>query len=147
MFKKCCKKILIFNLFDTQEFASMKLEESAKEANTTNSTSTKEKIVQIEEPLHRQLDGITPIQQVLEVVNSLYRISDEAADNNTVLVTSLGQDQDVFFVPNEEFICKKITNKLVQQIQVTENTVSSIGFRSNSHKLKDYQLNSFFDQM
>ena len=44
---------------------------------TTSTTTAKEKVVKIEEPLHKDLDGITPIQQVLQVINSLYRISDE----------------------------------------------------------------------
>ena len=52
-----------------------------EEATTTTppptTTTTKEKVVKIEEPLHKHLDGITPIQQVLQVINSLYRISDE----------------------------------------------------------------------
>ena len=47
----------------------------------------KEKVVKIEEPLHRHLEGVTPIQQVLEVINSLHRISDEV--DNTVSFDSM----------------------------------------------------------
>ena len=50
----------------------MKLEEASSKP-----SEAKEKVVKIEEPLHRHLDGVTPIQQVLDVINSLHRISEE----------------------------------------------------------------------
>ena len=43
---------------------------------------TKEKVVTIEEPLHRHLDGITPIQQVLDVIKSLHRITEETSETD-----------------------------------------------------------------
>ncbi|XP_066922502.1 E3 ubiquitin-protein ligase HECTD1-like [Clytia hemisphaerica] len=90
-----------------KEFTSMKMEEAANKPK-----EVKEKVVKIEEPLHRHLEGVTPIQQVLEVINSLHRISDEVDDT-----VSFDDEKEVFYVPNDEFLCKKITNKLVQQIQ------------------------------
>lgn len=40
----------------------------------------KEKVVQIEEPVHSSLDEISPIQQVLDVLKALYRLSEESFD-------------------------------------------------------------------
>lgn len=40
----------------------------------------KEKVVQIEEPVHSSLDEISPIQQVLDVLKALYRLSEEIFD-------------------------------------------------------------------
>ena len=54
------------------------MEEAA--TSPTKPSDVKEKAVTIEEPLHRHLDGVTPIQQVLDVINSLHRISEEVDD-------------------------------------------------------------------
>ena len=44
----------------------------------------KEKVVQIEEPVHSSLDEISPIQQVLDVLKALYRLSEESADETSL---------------------------------------------------------------
>lgn len=88
-----------------KEFTQAKMEEALSKP-----AEPKEKVVTIEEPLHRHLDGVTPIQQVLDVIKSLHRITEETAEIEEL-------NDDIFYVPSEEFLCKKITNKLVQQIQ------------------------------
>ena len=44
----------------------------------------KEKVVQIEEPVHSSLDEISPIQQVLDVLKALYRLSEESVDETSL---------------------------------------------------------------
>lgn len=90
-----------------KEFASKKLEEALKDGIDTN----KEKVFQIEEPVHRSLEEITPIQSVLDVVRSLYGLSEDINEKGIL------DDDYLFDVASDEFLSKKITNKLVQQIQ------------------------------
>lgn len=56
----------------------MKLEEATSKP---PSADAKQKIVRIEEPLHRSLEGISPIQQVLDVIKSLHRLTEEVENS------------------------------------------------------------------
>lgn len=56
-----------------QEFAKQKLLEASK-------PESKEKVLQIEEPVQKSLEDISAIQQVLEVIKSLYQLAEDISE-------------------------------------------------------------------
>lgn len=87
-----------------KEFAKQKLLEASK-------PESKEKVLQIEEPVQKSLEDISAMQQVLEVIKSLYQLAEDISE--TVSLSG----EYLFDVPAEEFLSKKLTTKLAQQIQ------------------------------
>jgi len=85
-----------------KEFAKIKMEEASKEP-----LEYKVQPITIKDSVHTSTNDIAPIQQVLDVLKALYRLSEE----------SLAIDETSFNIPNDEFLSKKLTNKLMQQIQ------------------------------
>ncbi|XP_047133370.1 E3 ubiquitin-protein ligase HECTD1 isoform X2 [Hydra vulgaris] len=86
-------------------FAAYKDYAKFKHQEELESLDTENKPLKIEKPAQKSIDDLASIHHVLDVIKSMFRLSEEFIDNESGYAVA------------DDYLSKKLTNKLMQQIQ------------------------------